>query len=290
LDRKGTSLRKVGEPGSYRIPAISPQDENKIALEVVDPQIQNMDVYIFDATGNGTRFTFSANRDYTPVWSFDGSRILYGSERPDGVEWYIKPSSGAAEEVLAFKATRPGAPASWTRDGVVLYNDFAGPSEIRAVNLTVPLAERKPLLVASSQGNDIIPRLSPDDRFVVYASDESGRIEIWVRPLNTANLESPASPKWMVSKNGAQAGGGVWRGNEIFFISADNKMMSVEVTTQPSFETKGAARELLPVPVGVFFFDVSKDGRKFLMPLPTGSETRQSPFQVVLNWTAMLKK
>ena len=121
FDRQGKVLNTVGDPGYYRIPELSP-DGSKVALEVIDPQSRNMDLWLFEfARGVNTRFTFNAGREYTPVWSRDGKRIVFASERDAALGWYEKTSNGAGEEQLVFKPPKPGAPSSWSPDGRFLY-------------------------------------------------------------------------------------------------------------------------------------------------------------------------
>jgi protease II len=96
----------------------------------------------------------------------------------------------------------------------------------------------------------------------------------------------------MVSKGGGGQGGAVWRADskELFYISKDGKLMSVDVTTSPIFTPTGAPKSLFKVPDGVLFFDVSRDGQWFLMPVPSAVAASAPPHKVILNWTSTLKK
>jgi len=76
----------------------------------------------------------------------------------------------------------------------------------------------------------------------------------------------------------------------LFYVAANQMLMSVDVTTAPTFSPAGAPKPLFKVPEGVFFFDVSRDGQWFLIPVPTAVGVSAPPYKVVLNWTSTLKK
>ena len=136
-------------------------------------------------------------------------------------------------------------------------------------------------------------RFSPDSRWIAYMSDESGKAEVYIRPFPAAS-----GGKWMVSKGGG--GQPRWRrdGKELFYISADSKLMAVEVATASGTFQAGIPKALFAAPiwggstVNVTRYDVTADGKKFLinsLPKVTAS-AHESPITVVLNWQAVLKK
>jgi len=136
--------------------------------------------------------------------------------------------------------------------------------------------------------NESVPRFSPDGRWLAYISDESGRYEIYVQPY-----PGPGG-KWQISTEGGTEP--VWNpnGRELFYRSG-NKMMAVEITTQPSFSA-GRPRMLfegqyVPTPVTFPNYDVSPDGQRFLMIKPS-EQAQAAPTQinVVLNWFEELKQ
>jgi eukaryotic-like serine/threonine-protein kinase len=159
-------------------------------------------------------------------------------------------------------------------------------------------ADRKPVLVEHSQFNEANGRFSPDGRWIAYHSDESGRYEIYVRPFDPSSAmgtspagATPVTGKWMVSKDGGNTA--VWRGDgkKLFYLSLDGTAMAVDVSTSGVFQA-GVPKALFKVPHGVLFWDVSSDGKRFLMAAP-GANANSSvppPFTVVLNWQAGLKK
>jgi Tol biopolymer transport system component len=295
FDRQGHVVEAVGDPAVYRTLALSP-DGKQVAAERGDLQgAGNRDIWLYDfARAVGTRFTFDAGWDGTPVWSPDGSHIAFTSNRKGAFDLYQKASNLAGKDKLLYKSGDPKAPSSWSRDGrFLLYFNPVPPSHI----WLLPLGEgtnHKAILLEDSKFNLAVPRFSPDVRWIAYSSDESGRDEIYVRPFDPSSAMGPSSArsaaagKWMVSKDGGN--NPIWRrdGKELFYIGLDGSAMTVSVSTSGVF-TAGTPKALFTLPPGVLFWDVSPDGQKFLLAAPAGANA-QSPFTVVLNWQSSLKK
>jgi len=148
--------------------------------------------------------------------------------------------------------------------------------------------EQKPAPFLQSVFNEDHARFSPDGRFVAYASDESGRFEVYVQTF-------PASGgKWLVSANGGAQPR--WRrdGKELFYIAPDRKLMAVDVKAEASTFVVGVPKALFQTHVISYpnprnIYDVSADGQRFLIITPP-EETTSTPVTVVANWTADLKR
>jgi hypothetical protein len=146
-----------------------------------------------------------------------------------------------------------------------------------------------------TESNESQARFSPDSRWIAYTSDESVKSEVYVRPF-----PATSGGKWMVSKGGGNQP--LWRrdGKELFYISADSKLMSVEVAAASETFQAGIPKALFAAPIwgggttyiNITRYDVTADGRKFLInSLPTETTSVPSPpITVVLNWQAGLKK
>jgi len=241
---------------------------------------------------------FSSGWDTNPIWSPDGSRIGFDSDRSGVFDLYQKTSNLAGEDELVFKSGEPKAPSSWSPDGrFILYFNPIPPIRLWLLPLGGGEADRKPVLVEHSDFNVAAGRFSPDGRWIAYHSDESGRNEIYVRPFDapsamgtSAANGTPVTGKWMVSKDGGSTP--LWRrdGKELFYLSLDGTATAVEVSTSGVFQA-GIPKALFKVPHGELYWDVSADGKRFMMAAPSGAtSSAPAPFTVVLNWQAGLKK
>jgi serine/threonine protein kinase/Tol biopolymer transport system component len=302
FDRAGKVLGTFGEPGSYSSLALSP-DGKRVALERSDPKNPNGgNIWLYEfARDVTTRFTFDSDWDSGPVWSPDGSRIAFGSNRGDAgdrFDLYQKTSNLASEDELLLKSGDYKIPSSWSPDGrFLLYFNHLPPSHLWLLSLATGSGERKPIQVDRSEFNEAAGRFSPDGRWIAYASDESGRNEVYVRPFDNSSATGTSATKgaavtgkWMVSKDGGA--NALWRhdGKELFYLSPDGTAMAVDVSAGGVFQA-GIPKPLFKVPAGVLFWDVSADGKRFLMAAPSGASAAvQPPFTVVLNWQAGLKK
>jgi Tol biopolymer transport system component len=296
FDRQGKVVSTIGDPSIFRIPVLSP-DEQFVALERADASSQNIDIYLLEfARGVTSRFTFAPERDVSPVWSPDGTNVIY-TRLTDSGEWYRRASNMAGEEELLFRSAGRGVPSSISPDGrfLLFTGPLPGPADIGVVDISKVKEAREAFPLVSTQFNEANARFSPNGRWFAYVSNESGQYEIYVRPFNpdakTGDLFSVGG-RVMVSAGGATSGGAVWRadGTELFYLSPSRDLMSVKVETEPTFKVNGPPQVLFKAPPSTLFFDVSRDGQRFLMPVqPTAGSSAPPPFKVVLNWTSTLK-
>jgi len=288
VDRAGRPTGTVGPPGPYRNPALSP-DGTRVAVERMDPQSRTQDIWLIEvARGVASRFTFDAHNDIYPVWSPDGSRIAFGSDRDGGVfSVYEKPANGATSEVLLLKAPEGAAPYSWAPDGQVLvYRIGEGAT---GLGLLPRSGTQKPHLFEQTPFSQAHAQVSPTGRWIAYFSVESGRGEVYVRSFPTPG------GKYQISKDG-----GIrprWRrdGKELFFNSLDGQLTAVPVAGETTLEV-GTAVPLFRAPLllggGTGFrqqYDVTRDGQRFLLNLIT-DDTPTATITVVLNGTAGLNR
>jgi len=250
---------------------------------VIDGQIWLYDL----ARETLTRFTFEGNTNSRPVWTPDGKRIAFFSTKdgPLNLFWQLADGSGGPEKLATSQFIN--VPDSISPDGQLLAFHEANPTTGEDI-LVLRLSDRKVVPFLRTHFNEADPRFSPDGRWIAYMSDESGRSEIYVQPY-----PGPGG-KLQVSRDGGVEP--VWNpsGRELFYRNG-NKMMAVAITTQPNF-TLGNPQLLFERPyvlatVPISNYDVSPDGRRFLMLKPTAQE-QAAPTQinVVLNWFEELKQ
>jgi len=218
---------------------------------------------------------------------------VFGSQRGDGNDnFYQKVSSGAGNEDVLLKADGRKYPYDWSQDGKFLLYGVQGVKGLDLWVLPFTGDDRKPALYLETDFNKSQARFSPNGRFVAYTSNASGKNEVYVQPFPTAS-----GGKWQVSQGGGNQPRWKRDGTELYYLSADSKMMAVDVAESPAFKP-GVPKALFPAPIwggattiNVTRYDVTGDGKKFLINT-LGAEsapTASSPITVVMNWMAELK-
>jgi Tol biopolymer transport system component len=282
-DRSGKQLGTLGEPADYTNPSLSP-DGKRLAVGIRDTQTKLRDIWLFDLMrGAKSRFTFDPKDDLNPVWSNDGSRIFFTSDRKGQRDLFQKKASSVEEEELIYTSPEPKNVGDLSPDGrSLLY------STSNYDLWLIPLeGERKPQPFIKTQHFEGQAAFSPDGRWVAYQSNESGVFEVYV-----TTFPQP-SGKWQVS-----VGGGAepqWRhdGQELFYVEGNRRIMAVEVRAGPgTFET-GVPRFLFETSliIGSYRnrYSVTRDGQRFLT-ITRPDVAAIPPINVVVNWTADLRR
>ena len=284
FDRQGKKLGTVGDTGVTSRLSLSPDGE-RLAFSATDLKTGNQDIWVQEPRrGVARRLTFHEARDSNPIWSPDGTRIAFFSERDGAPTIYQKPANGVGEAERLFEGTGVFWPTHWSRDGrYLVYTDVGSPINVFALPLQ---GDREPIPITQSEFIEAQGSLSPDGAWIAYHSSESGRFEIYVRPF------PEGEGRWQVSTGGGRVP--VWSdaGDEIFYLSANqDKVLAVPVKTGSSFEA-GAPKLLFeleqPLPQ-LSQFDVTADGQRFIMPTPSGEEAN-APIIVVTHWQEALVK
>ena len=275
FDRSGKALGTVGPPSVMQSPAISP-DGSTVVVDRLDETSGTYALWLHDLVHQtGSRFTFDPSNHMFPIWSPDGNLILFSSNRTGEFSLYQKAASGAEKESLLFKAEGQTVPTDWSPSSVL----FSNVAVSTGTDLWSLPATGKAAPVLRTRYAEAHGRLSPDGRWLAYDSDESGQLEVYVQTF------PGAEGKWQISPAGGTRP--VWSrsGNELFYVSADNKLTSVSVQTGDRF-AKGVPRPLFDVhmpPTGTY--DVSRDGSRFLILKGIDPEVA-APITVVVNWNA----
>ena len=286
VDGSGKNVQVAGAPARYYSPRIS-HDATRVAVDISDASIRdNGDIWIFDLKrGTSTRLTFSDANESGPVWRPDDTRVDFFRTGARNA-FFEKAASGTGEEVAIppDNTTPASLMFDWSPDGRwLLYDRFAG-----ATNSDLWLYDRttgRAKAWLTTPFDEYSARFSPDGRRIAYASNESGRFEVYVQNF------PESSGKWLVSKGGGE--GPVWShdGHQLFYLSSDSRLMRVPVTSSnASFDT-GTPQSLFEVHLrdfhGLTQYGVFPDGRFLLNQL---SSEDSKPLQLVVNWTERLKR
>lgn len=291
-DRHGAIRSALVEPSHYMDPRISP-DGRKVAWSRVDPTRLAQDIWVFDFQHKTTaRVTSDPLVEAAPVWSRDGTQILYRSNRSGLTNLYIRDLSTGADRALledepqwrAHGGTRNAVPSDWSTDGRNVIYTVPGRTGFDIFRLGLE-PNATPQAVARSAFNEMHGALSPDGRRLAFASDESGRFEVYVQSFPSG------SGRQLVSIRGGTEP--KWRGDgrELYFIDPAGKLMAANFSTGGG---AGRPQELFAVhtPTPSPYrqnYHPSADGQTFVMNAVTEAHGSSAAIKVVVNGTVPVK-
>jgi len=285
VDRQGVERPLTETLRAYRDPRLSP-DGRRLAVTILDPKGE--DVWVLElGRGTLTRLTLGEGRSTRPLWSPDGERVLFASDRvEDDFNIFSQPAdgSGAAEQLTAWGSV----PTSVSSDGkTIVFRQNSGTTG-RDIGMVRVEGERQPEMLLQTPFDEHTGMLSPEDRWLAYVSNESGREEIYLTPF-----PGPGGKRQISTEGGTEP---LWSrdGRELFYRSGE-KTMAVAISTEPEL-TAGKPTLLFeglyetgmglgPNPGSNY--DVAPDGR-FVVIRDQGSGLAQ--INVVLNWFEELKR
>ncbi len=284
VGRDGQVQESLGAPPRpFDDPRLSP-DGRRIALTVSDPD--NRDVWVWDLN-NGTlsRLTFDEGADAVPVWTPDGSRFAFFSDRDGGrdVFWKAADGTGTAERLASVPGRRL-VPWSWSPDGKTLLLTELIRITGQDIGALLMDEDREWRPILNEEFVEATPELSPDGRWMAYLSNESGQMEVYVRPYPNVDAS-----RWQVSLGGADDP--LWSpdGRELFYRNG-NALMTVAVEDGTPFSA--GRPEVLFEAQGFHFsaqgrqFDVDLEGDRFIMIQESrlSGEGTRGQINIVLNW------
>jgi len=262
VDRAGKKLGAVGDLADLGNLELSP-DAKQVAVAVLNDATGRRDLWLYDvATGRRTRLDENVADENWLIWSPDGRRVVFNSQRTRGLDLYQTVSHAGERQELLLADDDGKWPVSWSADGqVILYvtSSQATGNDIWVLPLS---GDRNTYPFVKTAAQENWAAFSPNGRWVAYSSTESGQAEVYVTPFPKSGA------KWLVSRGGGfQAR---WRrdGKELFFMAPDSMLMAASVNSEgQDFEVSGV-RALFEThfPYAPYHaFDVAADGQRFLV-------------------------
>jgi Tol biopolymer transport system component len=289
MDRSGRIVETLPVTGDNRQISLSP-DESSLAVGKMEQSRSNVShIWLIDLKrGTSTRLTSAPPNNFCPVWSPDGRRIVFSSNRDGPMNLYVRASSGDGADEPVLKSDVAKFVSSWSSDGRYLAYWFSQSKTGQDIWIA-PSSGGKPFPFLETEFNELQPAFSPDGQWIAYTSDESGRQEVYVRRFEG----SPASAGAIrISEDGGAHP--KWRrdGRELFYLTPDRRLMSVAIETslrfhagrpQPLFQTRISMADFLDN------YAVSSDGQHFLVN-NSDEKADSGPITVIANWSPGAKR
>ena len=287
LDRNGERVGEVGQAeGRVDQPALSP-DGKLVAVMAGD---DNRDIWVWDVgRGVQTRLSASPARDEVPVWSPSGDQIAFSSNRAGNFDIYVRKADGSGEPQALTDTPTGERISDWSRDGqYILYDVVLNAESGRDLGYLKRSegGEWESRMFLQTPFNQLVPKISPDGRYIAYVSNESGQPQVYVQPFpgggrkTTVSAAGGLQPRWSHD------------GKELFYLQ-DMTLMVASVSTGTTFEVD-STRRLFDDPLliglgfttltGVLRYDVSLDGQRFIVAGPMGDQVAAPVISVVQNW------
>jgi Tol biopolymer transport system component len=297
VDRSGTARGTVGGPGGSDLlhPRVAPDGRRVMVERMVQG---NKDLWLLDGP-RMSRLTFDPAPDERGLFSPDGTRIVFRSNRTNALDFYLKPTNGAGVEELFVASDQSKGPTSWSRDGRFLLFMSVDPKTGGDLWVAPMVGDHTPSVFLKTPFREAYGEFSPDGRWVAYQSDESGRMEIYVRPFvppgASGTPSAASSGQLQVSTTGGISA--AWRpdGKELYYLNPAGAMMAAPITIVGATLEPGTPVALFPTRIvggGEDAqlgrqYDVAPDGR-FL--INTVLESAPVPITLVMNWNGAVKK
>jgi serine/threonine protein kinase/Tol biopolymer transport system component len=281
MDRTGKLIGTVGMPEQYGASFdLSPDEKTLAVTQGVSPQT---DIWLIDLNRiNKTRFTFGYGGQ-NPQWTPDGASIIYSHLTGAASDIVRKPVTGGTEDVLA-RALVNGFTTDVSPNGKQIVHQMSAAKSGYDIGIISVDGNHQASVYLGTPANELSAHFSPDGKWMAYMSNESGRYEVYLQTIPAGGR------KYQISTTGGSLP--VWRrdGRELFYLSLDQKIMSVPLGINGATLDPGTPQELFSVP-GATAFTITRDAQRFLVNIPAGGEVAVSPpITVLTNWQAALKK
>ena len=267
-------------PGHYETVSISPDGER--AVIVKSTSASESALWLVNlARGGASQLSSGPGRNDTPVWSPDGSRIVFAADRDGPQDFFVKRIGDATpEQVLYRSEVLFKGPDSWSADGAWIVLNQLDPQTAQNVWLLPASGTGEPKLLVRTANRDRGGAVSPDGRWLAYASEETGRYEIYVQAF------PDPGQRQQVSQHGGMKNWWTRDGRQMLFLGNDQRSLW-RVDIEPGATLRiGIPRQIASFPPGIRGIDATPDRRRFLAIVP--ERTGPGSLTIVQNWRASL--
>jgi serine/threonine-protein kinase len=282
VDREGSEEPIPAEPGNYGSVQLSPNRERVVIQEAGLAS----DLVVYDLVRDTpTQLTSDPASDAFPIWTLNGERIVWASDRGGGVfniVWRAADGTGPVEPLTTGDNVQ--VPHSWSADGQMLVM-----LEVREANGDIgvlSIEDDAPIdWLLETDFDENHANVSPDGRWMAFIIGEQGQYEVFVSPFPNVH-----DRRWQISQDGGVSPRWGPDSRELFFQTSEGAMMVAEIVTEPAFNHAAPVRlfdgpYVIGTPPSPFAFDTSLDGQRFLMiKEQTDATVEGLEVHVVLNW------
>ncbi len=294
FDRGGKEIEKVGSTTSLVELALS-ADGKRVVSDRAGPSRRGTDLWISDLEHHGeSKLTLDPSINGLPVWSPDGSKISFMSNRGGNQDIYLRAADGTGQDEPLLQSKQLKFPYDWSHDGRFIIFEVSAAS---TGHFALPVAgDHKPIPLFETAFFGCCSQLSPDDRWLAYVSSDSGQGQLYVQPFAPVATKA-VTGKWQISTRG-----GVlprWRadGRELFYVEQTGvKLMAVKVKATANSFNWGTPRHLFDLRFTLnsgrsqYRYAPSPDGQRFLVATDAAATNSDQPLTMVVNWLAAVKK
>ena len=279
MDPTGTVAEPLTVPEA-RYVAVALAPDGTRAVLVREDSTASSSLWLVDLSRGGAVPLATEGRNVAPVWSPDSTQVVFASERRGHHGFYVKTVADASpERRIAEFDDRSAAPRGWSNDGAwILYNRVDPGTQVNVYRMRASGAGAPEILI-NGPGVEIGARTSPDGNWLAYMSDETGRLDVFVRSM------SPSGPKLQVSTGGVQLGWWTRDGRELRFLKRDQTMWRVPIDLRAATPRLGTAQQVGTFPPGILAMDLARDGR-FLAVVADRADS--GAVTVVQSWQALV--
>jgi serine/threonine protein kinase len=291
FDRTGKQIATLGEQAD-RVDVVLSPDGSRVATSMVDPQMGTRDIWIFDVRrALSERFTSDPSDDFGPVWSPRGDHLIFSSARSGRIDLYQKSEATGVEQRIDDRGLNLGKfAASWSPDERSILFIAGGRTIGRSDLMLLPVGGGAAEPFVDSPAVETHGRFSPDGRWIAYASNVSGELQVYVKPYGR-----PGPPRRVSATGGRWP---LWRrdSKELVFLAPDETIMSASVRVLSDEVEVGEIRPLFAVKprpqvrLDAYPYDMTADGQRFLVNIFVEEPNTSSPLTLVVNWPTLLKK